>query len=253
MFGGIARQEAVVAADAGPAAPQDEPGLLPEDGIHRGGDAHDVPVALQVLRDAVGVAEGQGWRLDSDPEDGAEDEAPDTDRVLDAEDLRRQRRPRTPISRPLPQSDVPRRPQFTGARLSHRAFRVQQFVFLRYDTNLRILAAHCNCDHGVCRMNRTVKPGTGALVGRRAEQGRPLGYLLAWLLAPHKYPVEFPDRGSHSTLAVPGGVCSGHAAVSYEERCRLRAWAKTLPELQPIFDENLEDGGGSAEQPLQLV
>ena len=102
----------------------------------------------------------------------------------------------------------------------------------------------------MCRMNRTLKPAAG---GRRVDQGRPLGFLLGWLLAPYKYPETFPDRASHAELAVANGIYADHAAVSYEERCRLRAWARTLPDLEPIFHEGLEAGGGGAEEPLQLV
>ena len=237
----------MVAADP----PDSEPGLLHEDAIDQGRDDHeDVPVALQVLRNAVDVAEGQGWRLDSDAESGEEGaQDADPDRAPDPEDLRRQRRRRRmQVERPLP-SDIPRQPEFTGIRTAHRVFQVGAFGSLRYDTSLRILAAHCSCGcHGVCRMNRTVKPAA-----RRGEQGRPLGFLLAWLLAPHKYPATFPDRASHAELAVPNGTYSDHRVVSYEERCRLRAWARTLPDLEPIFLEGLEAGGGGAEEPIQLV
>ena len=263
LFGGIARQEAVpVEPPAGRAPPDDlrdePPGLLPvEDGTDQGGDDQDVPVVLQVLRDAVGVAEGQGWRLDSEHEsesDGAEEE--DGDRAPDPEDLlrRRQRRARTPISRPLraaAAAEEPQErsgPQFSGVRVAHRVFQVADLGSLRFDTHLRIMSAHCKCDrHGTCRMNRTVRPG------RRPEQGRPLGYLLAWMLAPHSRPVEFPDRASHAELAVCEGIYKDNPSVSYAERCRLRAWAKSLPSLAPLFAEGLEDGGAAAEEPHELA
>lgn len=41
------------------------------------------------------------------------------------------------------------------------------------------LDAHCFCDHGKCHVDRTVRPSA---VGRK-HQGRPLGFLLAWLSA----------------------------------------------------------------------
>ena len=236
---------------------QDEPGLEQQEGDDADDGAQAVP-ALQVLHDALHVAEAQGWWLDSDHEEdvaeaqGRQQEGDeDQDQLPDAEDLlrRRGRAAQTRTTLPaVPGPAAAKHPAFTGVRRSHCVFQVQQFGTLRYDTNLCILAAHCEgCGHGVCRMNRTCKPSS-----RRSEQGRPLGYLLAWLLAPHSHSAEFPDRPAHNVLAVRNGAYAHHASVSYAERCRLRAWAKTIPDLQPIVDENLEDGGGSAAEPLEL-
>ena len=95
--------------------------------------------------------------------------------------------------------------------------------------------------------------------GSRPQQGRPLGFLLAWLLAPHddRFAIDFPDRESHSQLGDirPSSPYYLHAATAHAERTRLRLWARSLPDLAPIFEEGLEEGppgGGEIQEPVEI-
>jgi hypothetical protein len=88
---------------------------------------------------------------------------------------------------------------------------------LVFQPKQKLLAAHCclggkgNC-HGpiACRLNRKTTENTGA----REYQGRPLGLLAAWLLAPAD------DRDSHYNISLhdPDGF------LSYDNRVAARQW-----------------------------
>ena len=66
------------------------------------------------------------------------------------------------------------------ARVQRRATAVLQFgdgSKIVYYANTQQFEATCCCDgHGLCRKTRTSRPG------RRSAQGRPLGFLVAWLV-----------------------------------------------------------------------
>ena len=89
-----------------------------------------------------------------------------------------------------------------------------------------IMSAHCRwvapgevdgC-HGVCRLNRTCR------AGRNPSQGRPVGFLLAWLFRAH----EFRTREAH--FAIRNGEVSCHLGL----RAPARAWAVAQ---SPYFDD----------------
>ena len=89
------------------------------------------------------------------------------------------------------------------------------------------LDAHCNlCAHDgplECKVDRTCVPkrlSPGSL------RGRPLGFLLAWLL----YGKEHADRASHKRAADLSKLDDADKhALRYEVRARLREWAKLQP------------------------
>ena len=87
---------------------------------------------------------------------------------------------------------------------------------LKYDTKLHILAARCRFPaHGNnCRANRTANGND--LV---QQQGRPLGFLLAWMLNAHRY----PDQKQHSTASTDK-LRGSKPHFSHDERKRLREW-----------------------------
>ena len=221
------------------------------DGTNHGDEAcdgdedRDTPaVALDILQDAVEVADRHGWRLDSEAE---EEEEQHEELEEDGFQLRARRRkeppsrpPTVPAARAAPAEPLER--NFTGVRHAHRVFNVVGWGELRYDTRLHILSAHCRHDeHGTCRLNRTCQPG------RRESQGSPLGFLLVWLKACHaKHAGEFVDRESHAALGDtrPGAPYRDHVCIGYDELVRLLSWAKTVVELSPIFTESLERSHG---------
>ena len=214
----------------------------------------DALPAVAILQDAVEAADRHGWRLDSEAEDEQDDEELQEDgfQVRARRRPARARPPRVPAARAVPAAPVER--NFTGIREAHLVFQVRDWGQLRYDTRLHILSAHCRCDnHGTCRLNRSCR------VGRREAQGRPLGFLLAWLKACRaEHAVEFVDRESHALLGntAPGALYRDHVCIGYDERVRLRSWAKTVVELAPIFTDRLENGPRSAtgeiEEPFDL-
>ena len=90
-----------------------------------------------------------------------------------------------PELEPPPPHPAPRRGRPAGvhaARLAHQELgadiRGDGLPFLKYDTQLNILSAHCKLEgHGrFCRLNRTLNANP-----RKSSQGRPCGVLLAWL------------------------------------------------------------------------
>lgn len=100
----------------------------------------------------------------------------------------------------------------------------------------RELYATCPCSakHGVCIKTRT------ANAGRRKGQGRPLGYLGAWLQA--------AARGDMATKA-------DHMKFmpSLAERRMARAAIARLPEAQRFFDFERSRGEDEASEPEEIV
>ena len=69
--------------------------------------------------------------------------------------------------------------------------------FLKLDTKLNILAAHCrHPDHGnKCRMNKTLKARAS-----KPAQGRPIGFLIAWLQCAGDFESQQLHSASNSFL-----------------------------------------------------
>ena len=83
---------------------------------------------------------------------------------------------------------------------------------LRYNARFKTLTAHCECHkEESCRKQRTV------VAGRKAGQGRPIGYLLAWLM----------DGKNHRNASHHGR--DADSACNWEQRDRLRTRFLTLP------------------------
>lgn len=106
-----------------------------------------------------------------------------------------------------------------------------------------VLSAHClwrdpsGSDddgpvHGLCRLDRTVKPSDG-----RPQQGRPVGFLVAWLWRSSAH----PDRASHFADRLGG-------RISLAERQAARAWAESAPTMAfPLSVERPRRAGEEAE------
>lgn len=82
---------------------------------------------------------------------------------------------------------------------------------IKYGSAGGILSAHClNPSHGLCRLQRTVRASE-----HRPSQGRPLGFLIAWLWRGHLH----ESRESHFADRI-GDV------VTFDDRCAARVWAE---------------------------
>ena len=95
------------------------------------------------------------------------------------------------------------------------------------------LQAHCKWpSHGDCRKQRTIVPG------RRAGQGRPLGYLTAWLLDAHKH--ETQNEHNHRSV------------VTLEERQNARALLAGLPGSDDLFEKERPRADGEPDEPIRF-
>jgi hypothetical protein len=121
-----------------------------------------------------------------------------------------------------------------GPRVQHDVFLVDirgdGLCELRYDTKLNILSAHRNLpSHGrQCRVNRTLNASTHR---SRAAQGRPAGFLLAWLkcAAEHGSQAEHHKIASDRRTVVP--------SLSFTARSEARARAKArYPDLAAFLE-----------------
>ena len=84
---------------------------------------------------------------------------------------------------------------------------------IRFYADRSVLQAKCtNPEHGDCRITRTTQPhpSNPARHTARGGQGRPLGFLSAWLQAQF----DFPDQASHCHRCKP----------TYEARCESRSF-----------------------------
>jgi hypothetical protein len=108
-----------------------------------------------------------------------------------------------------------------------------------YNPADKSLDAHCNhgC-HAACRLNRTINEGP------RAAQGRPMGQLLAWLLA----------QGNYTCRQLHFDVRKDEAVVGFPQRLAARNWGKLYPQLAGAFaKERPMDGRDRGfEEPLGL-
>ena len=99
------------------------------------------------------------------------------------------------------------------------------------------------CEHGLCRTNRTTAENVA-----RPMQGRPLGFLIAWLWAADSDRVH--DFDSHQFLSRAGG--RGDPLVSLEVRCRARAWLAAQPGSEFLFEAERDLNDGEGLEPLRL-
>lgn len=106
---------------------------------------------------------------------------------------------------------------------------------LVFDHHSNSLGAHCP-RHRLCRMNRTLNQSVA-----RPGQGRPLGQLIAWLLAAPACATK-PDHDRAKTRDAE--------TMSYPSRSRAREWARTLPGIQQILDLERALRPGERSEPL---
>ena len=139
-------------------------------------------------------------------------------------------------------------------RLSHDEFVVPGLpAVFKYDRRLHRLAAHYRWSdgpEGLVRIGR-VLIGSASSSDRRKWQGRPIGFMLAWMHAPGSG-CGIDDVHSHRQLAE--FEMRFHPALAYQRRVDLRKWAAQQPELIPLFQLCVEEGGlpSPREEPLGI-
>ena len=86
-----------------------------------------------------------------------------------------------------------------------------------------------------------------------------MGLLLAWLRAPHDHPDSFlarPSRGGGSKTLRQRHLDLARSkddpAVSFQARTEARAWAATVPSLQPALQLERNVRAGEGTEPERL-
>lgn len=100
---------------------------------------------------------------------------------------------------------------------------------IKWDPAVSQLTAHCNLPaHGrLCRLRRTVKPSD-----RNVAQGRPAGWLLAWLQCAE----DFSDQTGHQQAGARVASQRVPAALAHDKRSQARTWLASQPELSAAFE-----------------
>ena len=104
---------------------------------------------------------------------------------------------------------------------------------IRYNYKTCNLVAHCSIHPKNCRKTRTAKPG------RNSGQGRPIGFLAAWLDAAEAH----EDGRAHNSQCQP----------SLEDRQKARAHFKQLPGAANLLQFERQQEAGEPEEPVNLT
>lgn len=136
-----------------------------------------------------------------------------------------------------------------GVRRPHPTWHVDVrgdgLCYIKHDERLQILSAHCrHPNHGaLCRVNRTLRTRP-----RNDAQGKPVGFLLAWMACADDY----ADQASHHAIAAQARV-AGVEALSFENRSSWREWARVhSPGLTELAARVEAGGAGTGEEPEGL-
>ena len=107
------------------------------------------------------------------------------------------------------------------------------YIKKRNNGETQTLDAHCSFhkDELNCKTDRTVKPGMPG-----TAQGRPMGYLLAWLLMGRR---DWCTCGEYKKARRGAGACA--ADVDFDSRIRARVWGMEKPELAELFEFERQD------------
>jgi hypothetical protein len=127
---------------------------------------------------------------------------------------------------------------------------VGDFGFIVYDDGKRTiphrnptLNAHCTCEHGLCRVNRTCIRGV-----HQAGRGRPLGFLICWLRAGKG--ATCANRAAHHSLSTRPMQLAEE--ISFAKRSAAREWASGIPEFAPFFAAERARFPGEGPEPADV-
>ena len=105
-----------------------------------------------------------------------------------------------------------------------------EYGLLNYDTTLLHLSAHC-ARHDDCAVQRSCKASDRP---RLIDQGRPVGFLLAWLFAARQY------KSAEKHMQLGKKIMQDSKFISLQKRNNAQTWAKTQESLKPVFKRKLE-------------
>lgn len=114
------------------------------------------------------------------------------------------------------------------------------------------VAAHCARHGALCRVNRALvrrKGPAGEAGGRCEAQGRPVGFLIAWLKAADL--PEFSTKAQHRELA--SSIFADHDAISFDRRVEARTLAEGFAHLQPLLDRERPRHPAEGPEPILLA
>ena len=137
----------------------------------------------------------------------------------------------------------PERPGWHGAAGNpHRRFLIPGYGEIVHSAARETFGAHCKCDHGLCRTNRTRKANDA-----RPMQGRPLVFWAAWLRAG----LDEADFEAHQRLSRREGRWA--LEVSLAARQDARNWLRAMPGSGWLFELERQRRGDEPEEPIELV
>ncbi len=117
---------------------------------------------------------------------------------------------------------------------------------LKFDLKQNVLSAHCGVDchqeeQNECRCRRTLSARLGST---SSAQGRPVGFLMAWLQDQHRH----PDGLSHGNLGRRGRPQSSDDRAAMTKQIRMAARYLLDPE-HPVFRLERDRWPGEDDEP----
>jgi hypothetical protein len=82
----------------------------------------------------------------------------------------------------------------------------------------------------------------------RKAQGRPVGFLVAWLRAAEQY-----DDAAGDIALSTDKANHGEESISFAARAAARAWAQSQASLLPVFDLERHPRDGEGPEPFELA
>ena len=182
-------------------------------------DHDDLP--LSVLLDiaysgGASSASGAGASSSRAPADGSGGAAVDLDEAVAPADVSRRGRGWGHGGRGVPH------------RVWDADIRADGLAKMKYEESTFQITAHCNLpSHGrLCRLRRSVLPG------KNLAQGRPGGFLLAWL----KCAGEYPSQAAHQAMGQKA-VVRIQPNLSFDTRALCRAWSESQAAMKAALEE----------------
>ena len=108
--------------------------------------------------------------------------------------------------------------------------------YFSWDAKKHTLTVHCQIEgHVKCHVNRKCTQND---TGARWDQGRPVGFFLAWLAAATKRPGTYHDRDAHMKLA--SKESEFHPHLKFDVRVELRRIFQIEPDMKAFWDQKFE-------------
>jgi hypothetical protein len=131
----------------------------------------------------------------------------------------------------------------------------QKIGFITKNDNPKAMSldAHClhpNHKHRLsCAVNRTIKPPPGRVTKANEAQGRPMGFLIAWLRMCGD--AGCTDRDTHFKARLGKDVLARYLDRATRQACR--DWALARPEFNHLFEFERRPRAGEPIEPSGLA